>query len=159
MDTVLRKLVNDTNYCYPKWIDDFPPGGWVTREEGRSVMTFPEFMLDPLANLLHDIGRPRFRQFEGTWLEVIPHIFSSDDSCSVGWFFATAVYIFLKSLWTAKMRNEKKSTASCFQSHSPVTWSKDSSQPSWIELRPPGGWSTRFHVLSTACLFILLDTM
>ncbi len=56
----------------------------MTREEGRSVMTFPEFMLDPLANLLHDIGRPRFRQFEGTCLEVIPHIFSSDDSFSVG---------------------------------------------------------------------------
>lgn len=56
----------------------------MTRDEGRSVMTFPEFMLDPLANLLQDTGRPRLLLLECMSLELVRQIFSPITSFSTG---------------------------------------------------------------------------
>ncbi len=39
-------------FVHPNIIELFPPGGFNTLDEGRSVSTFPQFMLFPFANAL-----------------------------------------------------------------------------------------------------------
>ena len=41
-------------------IDDLPPGGAWMRVEDRSVMTFPAFWFEPVANLFEDVPRVVF---------------------------------------------------------------------------------------------------
>ena len=40
---------------HPRVMELFPPGGLRTLDDGRSVMTLPQFMLDPDANELLEV--------------------------------------------------------------------------------------------------------
>lgn len=50
-------------YNHPRKIELLPPGGCSTRDDGRSVRTFPQFMLFPLAKVLLETTKERL-EFE-----------------------------------------------------------------------------------------------
>lgn len=43
-----------STFNYPREMELFPPGGFSTRDDGRSVKTFPQFIFVPFAKALFE---------------------------------------------------------------------------------------------------------